>query len=434
MIAIPEEDLEQENEDEYVEFENEEEVLDIETEDVDFEIDAEVHEETAEKAAEETTEAVNTDDTNSNIVPQKRKIEENLTLDEEIQRNKKKNKSKNNNNNTTKNFNNNNNTNNNKRKKRKKSNQKVIKYKTENVAPKIYVGKVPSSIDETQFKEYWGNFGALKDCVLLPKKKKGKTGHRGCGFVKFEDQEITKSVLTQEHKIEENILDVQRSQPITEKFFISGVNSDAKLEPYKLFFESFGDITDLFITPDRGFGFVTLIKEGKNLQKLQKTKVHQIAGGRHEIKIAGPKKEALFKAGGKKQKSVYTNRGRALMHQQQQHHFHQMQSAHHAHAVAMSQRMQYARNMGMSGSAYGARFNPYAGGQAPMPQRNWGPPRGRGGHSGYYRHPAPSSGAPPRRAPLGSGYPPAARMIQSQMRPSAQVHSHYRGGAHSNVW
>jgi len=135
------------------------------------------------------------------------------------------------------------------------------------VVRKLFVGNVPQTIEEKDFKEYWAQFGELKDSVLIP--KQGKTGHRGFGFVKFEDYSINKSVLDQEHKIGGKVVNVKASDPITEKYFVGGVTKTTTLKEFKEYFGNFGDIIEIFMIPDRGFGFVTLVKEGKILRNFE---------------------------------------------------------------------------------------------------------------------------------------------------------------------
>eukprot|EP00493_Phyllostaurus_siculus_P027690 UN28038 len=57
---------------------------------------------------------------------------------------------------------------------------------------KLFVGNVPQSKTSDEFKEYFGTFGALKDVYLM--RNPSSAGHRGFGFVHFEDVEVMNNV------------------------------------------------------------------------------------------------------------------------------------------------------------------------------------------------------------------------------------------------
>lgn len=50
---------------------------------------------------------------------------------------------------------------------------------------KIFVGGLPHNLAETEFRQYFSQFGMLEDCVILKDKRTHKP--RGFGFVTYSD-------------------------------------------------------------------------------------------------------------------------------------------------------------------------------------------------------------------------------------------------------
>ncbi|XP_020898405.1 TAR DNA-binding protein 43 [Exaiptasia diaphana] len=75
-----------------------------------------------------------------------------------------------------------------------------------NVPKKIFVGRLPEGAAEKELQEYFGQFGELTD-VYIPKP------NRNFGFVTFSSGEIAQSVVHQNHRMRDNLLNVSFAEP-----------------------------------------------------------------------------------------------------------------------------------------------------------------------------------------------------------------------------
>jgi len=179
---------------------------------------------------------------------------------------------------------------------------------------KLYIGGVPQEVDKEEFEEHFKQFGELTDCVLKPKPKgrdqsdkvcwdfnspsgcnrpncgwlhqqkdakeeeesEEAEGHRGYGYVTYKLDEIAEAVLEQEHKLGDKKLSVSKTESKPKKLFVGGFDEDMSKEALKEYFDQFGDITDVLVFPERGFGFVTILDDGENVELILQMRKHEI--------------------------------------------------------------------------------------------------------------------------------------------------------------
>jgi len=75
-------------------------------------------------------------------------------------------------------------------------------------ASKLFVGRIPSAMNESQIREHFSKFGVLKD-VYIPQP------HKGYGFIQYRTKEIADRVLEETHVVDGTFLNV--SYPTTQK-------------------------------------------------------------------------------------------------------------------------------------------------------------------------------------------------------------------------
>ncbi|XP_033640307.1 heterogeneous nuclear ribonucleoprotein A2 homolog 1-like isoform X2 [Asterias rubens] len=148
---------------------------------------------------------------------------------------------------------------------------------------------------EEQLKEYFGQYGSIKDCIVMRDSEKKS---RGFGFVTMSSIEETDSVVMAKdedndecHKINGKKVEVKRAIPKgqvsserTKKLFIAGFkNSNLTEEDLKQFFNDFCPVVSVKIVLDKettlskGFGFVELSNRHM-VDKLAIMENHEING------------------------------------------------------------------------------------------------------------------------------------------------------------
>jgi len=76
---------------------------------------------------------------------------------------------------------------------------------------KIFVGGIPVSMSQPDFKKFFENFGALSDCQIMMERDSGRS--RGFGFVTFELESAMEKVLATQHSIQGKPVEVKRAEP-----------------------------------------------------------------------------------------------------------------------------------------------------------------------------------------------------------------------------
>lgn len=144
---------------------------------------------------------------------------------------------------------------------------------------KLFIGGLPRSFPDAQFREIFAAFGPLVDCVVM-RDREGTP--RGFGYVTFQNSSDADKVMGQkELKIYGKVVDIkyaiskadmarqERGQltgisPVrTSKVFVGGLAHQTTKETFRAYFSQFGHITDSVVMATkmegrgRGFGFVT---------------------------------------------------------------------------------------------------------------------------------------------------------------------------------
>jgi len=135
-------------------------------------------------------------------------------------------------------------------------------------ARKIFVGGVSRrDSDSASFEEFFSAFGELEDIILM--KAVDGSGHRGFGFVTFKDQKVTDSVLARcgDLELDGRPIDVKMALPEElkppegvdgKKIFIGSLpKEDFDSEDLKEYFGQWGTVSDSWVSPGRGFGFIS---------------------------------------------------------------------------------------------------------------------------------------------------------------------------------
>jgi len=151
---------------------------------------------------------------------------------------------------------------------------------------RLFVGNVAKSVDQMKFREHFEKFGELKDVVLM--KHRDEIQHRSFGFVHFEDEADADRVLAMEHNLEGRTLNINNATKRTKKFYVGLLSSKTTQKSMRKYFEKFGEIDDIVIFQDRGFGFVTMVQEDDNLRELEEREFHKIDNKSCKVNIAKP--------------------------------------------------------------------------------------------------------------------------------------------------
>merc|ERR550532_1200860 len=133
--------------------------------------------------------------------------------------------------------------------------------------------------------------------------------HRGFGFITYRDQAAFDEVQKKTHELGGSTLSIRVARARTKKFFVGGLARDVTTtDSMRAYFEAFGQIEDIFVLADRGFGFVTLYDHGDNLKPVEEKQWHTIDGKNCEVKLARPREMNTGPRGGN-YRGGYGNRG-----------------------------------------------------------------------------------------------------------------------------
>jgi len=77
---------------------------------------------------------------------------------------------------------------------------------------KIFVGGISPSVDEAEFKEYFGAYGRISDIQLMTDRDSGRS--RGFGFVTYEETACVETVMMKkDHNIKGKVVEVKKAFP-----------------------------------------------------------------------------------------------------------------------------------------------------------------------------------------------------------------------------
>eukprot|EP01018_Ginkgo_biloba_P010215 Gb_33012 [translate_table: standard] len=181
---------------------------------------------------------------------------------------------------------------------------------------KLFVGGISWDTTEETLKEFFKAYGEVVEAVIMRDRATGRA--RGFGFVVFADPSVLDRVLQEKHSIDGRMVEVKRAMPRdeqqnaqrggntggprTKKIFVGGLASTVAEDDFRMYFEQFGNITDVVVMYDhatqrhRGFGFITFDSEDAVDRVLQKG-FHELKDKMVEVKRAIPKE--LFQGTGR---------------------------------------------------------------------------------------------------------------------------------------
>ncbi|XP_020273625.1 heterogeneous nuclear ribonucleoprotein 1 [Asparagus officinalis] len=170
------------------------------------------------------------------------------------------------------------------------------------MATKLVVLGIPWDVDTEGLKQYMSKFGELDDCIVMKERSSGRS--RGFGYVTFASADDAKAVLESEHVLGNRTLEVKIATPREEmrqpakkatRIFVARIPPDVTEAMFRSYFESYGDITDLYMPKDqgskghRGIGFITfdLIESVDTIMN----ETHELGGSTIVVDRATPKDE-----------------------------------------------------------------------------------------------------------------------------------------------
>lgn len=169
---------------------------------------------------------------------------------------------------------------------------------------KLFVGGVSKrETTEESFKAFFVKYGELEHAILN-RAQDGSNGHRGFGFVTFKEQAAAEAVLADAGHLELDgrRLDAKLALPPslkpppgteTNKLFIGSIPKDAtKPTPLelKVYFSTFGEVEDTWVSEEKGFGFVTFKQENGAYKAIAQTlTVGHLVNGNARIDLKWPK-------------------------------------------------------------------------------------------------------------------------------------------------
>lgn len=76
---------------------------------------------------------------------------------------------------------------------------------------KIFVGGLAQEVTDKDFYEYFGEFGTVKDAIVMVDRNTGSS--RGFGFVTFEREDAVDRVMKQDHELQGKRIEIKRAEP-----------------------------------------------------------------------------------------------------------------------------------------------------------------------------------------------------------------------------
>ncbi|CAI0430571.1 unnamed protein product [Linum tenue] len=175
--------------------------------------------------------------------------------------------------------------------------------------PKLFVGGVKRNTTGQELKEYFQQYGQVKDAFIVYCKQTSRS--RGFGFVEFEDPSAAALALDEkqvdvevaESKKTDNNETVDGSEGEShrrsKRVFVGGLPSTITPEEFQSFSESFGAVSNANLVHDkhsgkpRGFGFITFVSEDSADTALQ-NRFHELKGSQVEVKRANHKNNYAY--------------------------------------------------------------------------------------------------------------------------------------------
>eukprot|EP01124_Arcella_intermedia_P015449 TRINITY_DN2194_c0_g1_i1.p1 TRINITY_DN2194_c0_g1~~TRINITY_DN2194_c0_g1_i1.p1 ORF type:complete len:449 (-),score=87.68 TRINITY_DN2194_c0_g1_i1:168-1514(-) len=87
----------------------------------------------------------------------------------------------------------------------------IPKRDMDNHAKKIFVGGIPISLTNGEFRKYFEKFGPVLETQVMTDRESGRS--RGFGFVTYEDEAVVEKVLKYQHNIHGKPVEVKRAEP-----------------------------------------------------------------------------------------------------------------------------------------------------------------------------------------------------------------------------
>ena len=133
---------------------------------------------------------------------------------------------------------------------------------------KLVVLGLPWQTDEETLQQYFSQFGALEEAVVLKDRSTGKS--RGFGFVTFLHHNDAQHVALTDHQVDGRRCEARFALPRggtipnrTTRIFVARIPSAVSDQQFRSYFEQFGAVQDAYMPKDafkqghRGIGFVT---------------------------------------------------------------------------------------------------------------------------------------------------------------------------------
>lgn len=163
---------------------------------------------------------------------------------------------------------------------------------------KLVVLGLPWETDEETLQQYFSQYGALEEAVIMKDRLTGKS--RGFGFVTYLHQRDAQHVALTDHQVDGRRCEAKFALPRggstsnrTTRIFIARIPSAVSDQQFRSYFEQFGIVQDAYMPKDafkqghRGIGFVTYASVEPVEQVMGST--HTLNGQELAIDRATPK-------------------------------------------------------------------------------------------------------------------------------------------------
>ena len=166
---------------------------------------------------------------------------------------------------------------------------------------KLVILGLPWQTDEEGLQQYFSQFGALEEAVIMKDRSTGKS--RGFGFVTFLHHSDAKQVAVTDHQVDGRRCEAKFALPRggstpnrTTRIFVARIPSAVSDQQFRSYFEQFGIVQDAYMPKDafkqghRGIGFVTYATVEPVEHVMAST--HTLNGQELAIDRATPKEKA----------------------------------------------------------------------------------------------------------------------------------------------